>query len=75
MFRFEREKILPIFLERRITVTELARLAKTSHAAAWRAVNGEPIGAIILSRIAEALGLSETDVPSFLVRPAKPIVY
>ena len=68
MFRFEREKILPIFLERRITVAE------TAHMSAWRAVNGESVGATVLSRIALALGIDASDVPSFLV-PAKPVVY
>ena len=74
MFRFEREKILPLFLERRITVAELARLARTAHMSAWRAVNGESVGATVVSRIADALGIAASDMPSFLV-PAKPVVY
>ena len=74
MFRFEREKILPIFLERRITVAELARLARTAHMSAWRAVNGEQVSAPIITKIADALGIDASDVPSFLV-PAKPVVY
>ena len=75
MFRFEREKILPIFLERRITVADLSRLAKTSHAAAWRAINGEAVGATVVSRIADALGITAADTPKFLVRPSAPVVF
>lgn len=72
MFRFTRELILPLFLERRITVAELAKRAGTSHAAAWRAVNGESVGAIVAGKIAEALGI---DATKFLARPSTPVIF
>ena len=43
MFRFTREKILPVFLQRQITVADLARQAKVNHQTAERAVQGYPV--------------------------------
>ena len=57
MFRFKREKILPLFLQRKMTVSELARRAGISNQTAQRAVEGEKVGAVIISKIADALNI------------------
>lgn len=57
MFKFRREKILPLFLKRKWSVARLAREARTSHNAASRAVNGLSINAPTVSRIAQALNI------------------
>lgn len=74
MFKFDLALILPLFLSRRITVAELAKQAKTSHASVSRALHGESVGALVLMRVAEALGIPETDVPSFLAKPSTPVI-
>lgn len=63
MFRFTREKILPLFLQRQITISELAREAGVAHQSAQKAVNGLPVSANIVNRIAAALGI---DAVSYL---------
>lgn len=60
MFKFDRAKILPIFLEKRITVAELARLAGVAHQSAQRAVSGEKVSALIVAKVAAALGIEKT---------------
>lgn len=72
MFRFDRALILPLFLSRQITITELAKKAGTSHLAAWRAVNGENVNARIVGKISTALGIS---AEKFLVRPSTPVIF
>lgn len=67
MFKFDRTKILPLFLEKRITVAELARLAGVAHPSAQKAVSGERVSATIISKIADALGIE--NVTDFLVEP------
>ena len=68
MFRFNREQILPLFLQRRITVAELARLSGISHKAAYRAVNGLTITAPVVEKTARALNF---DALTFLANPAQ----
>lgn len=67
MFKFDRTKILPLFLEKRITVAELARLAGIAHQSAQKAVSGERVSATIISKIGDALGIE--NVADFLVEP------
>ena len=61
MFRFNRRKILPLFLQKRITIAELARLADVAHGSAAKAVQGENVAAPIITKIAEALGIEPYD--------------
>ena len=57
MFRYERAKILPFFLQKKMTVAELARAAGVSHKSAQRAVNGEAVHAVVIGKVADALGI------------------
>ncbi|MBQ7705028.1 MAG: helix-turn-helix transcriptional regulator [Selenomonadaceae bacterium] len=66
MFRFIREKILPLFLEREITIYELAQLSGVSHRTCQRAVNGEKVTAPIVTRICRALGISSSEQVKFI---------
>lgn len=68
MFRFNRTKILPLFLQKRMTIAQLARIAGVSHQAAQKAVNGESVGAIVIGKIAEALNV---EAVNFLEPPAQ----
>ena len=67
MFQFKREKILPLFLQRQMTIAELARVAGLSHKAAYRAVNGLNITAPVVEKTARALDFDAVD---FLDNPA-----
>lgn len=62
MYQFTREKILPLFLQRRITLRQLAKEAGVSEKTVDKAVNGLPITAVVVSRIADALGVAPLDV-------------
>lgn len=68
MFRFSREKILPMFLQRGITITELARQAGVCSKSAYRAVNGLDVSAPVVSKIAVALN---SDALDLLANPAQ----
>lgn len=57
MFRFNRERILPLFLQKRWTVAELARRAGIAQSSAQRAVNGNSVAAPIIAKVADALGI------------------
>lgn len=61
MFRFTRQKILPLFLQRYMTIAELARKAGVTHGSASRAVQGEAVAAPIVTKIAKALGIEPYD--------------
>lgn len=61
MFRYKRELILPYFLSKRMTVSELARRAGISHQSAQRAVEGEAVSAVIIGKVAEALDFNAMD--------------
>ena len=61
MFRYKRELILPHFLQKRMTVAELARKAGISHQSAQRAVEGEAVSAVIIGKVAEALDFNAMD--------------
>ena len=62
MYQFTRTKVLPLFLQRRMTIRQLAKDAGVSEKTADRAVNGLPITAVVVSRIADALGFNPLDV-------------
>ena len=68
MFQFDRKLILPLFLRRGMTVHELARMSGVSFNTARRAVDGLPIQAAAVQRIADALGVNVMD---FLDPPAQ----
>ena len=57
MFRFNRERILPYFLQKQWTVAELARKAGVAHRTAQRAIEGEAVAAPLIGKIANALGI------------------
>ena len=57
MFRFNREKILPVFLKKEMTIADLSRKAGVAHRSAERAVEGEAVAAPIINKIADALGI------------------
>ena len=58
MFRFNREKILPVFLKKEMTIADLARKAGVAHRSAERAVEGVAVAAPIINKIADALGIN-----------------
>lgn len=62
MYRFKREKVLPLFFQKRITVKQLACEAGVTEKTAGRAVDGLPVQAVVVDRIATALGVSPLDV-------------
>lgn len=68
MFRFNRALILPVFLNRRITIWSLAKAAGVNYRAADRAVNGLPVQAPVVAGIADALNINPLD---YLLPPAK----
>lgn len=57
MFRFKRAKILPFFLQKQMTVSQLARKAGVAYISAQRAVDGEKVAAPIISKVAAALNI------------------
>ena len=61
MYRFIREKILPLFLAREMTFDALAKASGVSHRTCQRAVNGEKVSAPIVTRICKALGITSTE--------------
>ena len=62
MFQFKRAKVLPLFLQRRITIKQLAKEAGVSEKTCEKAVNGRPITASVVDRIAVALDVNPLDV-------------
>lgn len=68
MFRFDRQKILAVFLQKQWTTAELARRAGVGFRSAFRAVNGEAVGAAIIAKVAAAL---EVDAVTTLAAPAQ----
>ena len=61
MFRFNRTKILPVFLSRRVTVASLAKAAGCDISTANRAINGGRIHARSVQGICDALEIEPTD--------------
>lgn len=57
MFRFNRALILPLFLQKKMTISELAHKAGVAYQSAQRAVDGEKVGANIIGKLAAALGV------------------
>ena len=68
MFRFKREAILPLFLARGMTIQQLAKIAGVAYRSAERAVNGVPVSAPVVGKIARALDFNAVD---FLLPPAQ----
>ena len=66
MYRFIREKILPLFLAREITFDKLSKMSGVSHRTCQRAVNGENITAPIVTRICKALGISSSEQVNYI---------
>ena len=62
MYQFKRSIVLPLFLQKRITVKQLARESGVTEKTAGRAVNGLPVQAVVVDRIATALGVNLLDV-------------
>ena len=62
MYQFKRKEVLPIFLKRRITLRKLAKEAGVTEKTVERAVNGLPVQAVVVDRIAVALGVDPLDV-------------
>lgn len=61
MFRFKREKILPLFLGEMTTVFDMAKRAGIHSRTLARAVNGEPVKSDSVEKIARALGIDPLD--------------
>lgn len=68
MYRFIREKILPLLLKREISVGTLSRLAGVSYKSARKALNGERTSAAVLSKVAKALGVAYDKQPKYICR-------
>lgn len=68
MFRYKRAKILPHFLQKGMTIAQLAREAGVSHRSAQRAIDGEKVAAPIIAKVADALGI---DAMEFLEHGGK----
>lgn len=68
MFRFKRELILPLFLQRRIPLSRLAKEAGVPVKSVARAVNGLAISPKSVDRIATALRVQDKII-DFLVLP------
>ena len=66
MFRFIRTKILPLFLEREITVYKLSQMADVSYRTCQRAINGDRVSAPAISRICKALGIAQDEQINFI---------
>ena len=62
MYQFKRKEVLPIFLKRRITLKQLAKESGVTEKTVEKAVNGLPITAAVVDRIAVALGVDPLDV-------------
>lgn len=58
MFRFTREKILPLFLQKRISIAELAKSADVHQKTAANAIHGLPVSSKVVDKIATALGVN-----------------
>ena len=66
LYRFIREKILPLFLAHQMTFDELSKASGVSHRTCQRAVNGEKITAPIVTRICKALGIGPNEQLKFI---------
>ena len=62
MYQFTRTKVLPLFLQRRMTIRQLAKDAGVSEKTAERAINGLPVHASVIGRIADALGIAPLEM-------------
>lgn len=68
VYKFVREKILPLLLQREITVGTLSRLAGVSYKSARKALNGERTSTAVLSKIGKALGIPYDQQPKYICR-------
>lgn len=57
MFKFSRKLILPLFLERRISLYQFAKKAGVSAQTLWKALNGYPVSSKVIDKIARALNI------------------
>ena len=65
MFRFSREKILPLFLQAQLSIRQLAVVAGISWTTAFKAVNGLRVSSKVVDKICKALRID--DATAFLV--------
>lgn len=68
MYRFIREKILPLLLQRQISVGTLSRLAGVSYKSAKKAINGEKTSTAVLAKVAKTLGVPYDQQPKYICR-------
>ena len=61
MFKFNREKILPVFFKKRWTMREFAKRAGVTQPTAKKAVWGLPIQPCVIGKIAAALEINALD--------------
>ncbi len=66
MFKFSREKILPVFLQKQMPISQLAKKAGVHQKTATNAVQGLPVSSKVVDKIAMALGI---DSIKFLEKP------
>lgn len=62
MYQFKRAQVLPIFLQRQISLSKLSRIAGVSEKTIKRAVDGLPVQASVVNRICLALSVNPLDV-------------
>lgn len=65
MFRFNRERILPLFLKQKMPVAELARKAGIGQNSAQRALEGKKVAAPIVAKVAAALSIDPMEFLEF----------
>lgn len=61
MFKFTRARILPLFLQKRMTVSELSKKAEVNRRTTERAVQGLPVSSKVVDKIAGALEINAID--------------
>lgn len=62
MYQFKRAIVLPLFLKRRIPIRQLAQEADVSESTLKKALEGKFVTAVVVDKIACALGVSPLDV-------------
>ena len=66
MFRFIREKILPLFLASGLRTHQFAKVANVSDRSVLKAVTGAKIPASVVGKIGKALGLTNAELINYL---------
>ena len=67
MFRFIREKVLPLFLARQMNIYQLSKMSGVSHRTCQKILNGEKSSADCLAKVGKALGISYNQQAKFIV--------